>query len=69
MSTTLEPLDVFAEVTGLRHLESEPDRPDERYARDTCDSVRDLICEAEREAFRPVGTDMLGHALEQFCDE
>ncbi|WP_254838961.1 ATP-dependent DNA helicase [Natronomonas marina] len=27
MSATLEPLDVFAEVTGLRHLESEADRP------------------------------------------
>ncbi|PSP96241.1 ATP-dependent DNA helicase, partial [Halobacteriales archaeon QS_1_68_44] len=27
MSATLEPLDVFAEVTGLRHLEREADRP------------------------------------------
>ena len=27
MSATLEPLDVFAEVTGLRHLEREEDRP------------------------------------------
>ena len=27
MSATLEPLDVFAEVTGLRHLEREDDRP------------------------------------------
>jgi DNA excision repair protein ERCC-2 len=27
MSATLEPLDVFAEVTGLRHIEAEEDRP------------------------------------------
>ena len=42
---------------------------DERYAKESWDSVRDLLGEAEREEFRPVGTDMFGYALEQFWGE
>ena len=41
---------------------------DERYARESWDSVRDLLGEAERDEFRPVGTDMLEYALGQFWD-
>jgi DNA excision repair protein ERCC-2 len=41
---------------------------DERYARKSWDSVRELLGGTEREEFRPVGTDMLGYALEQFWD-
>ena len=42
---------------------------DERYAKESWDSVRELLGEAEREEFRPVGTDMFGYALEQFWGE
>ncbi|CAI48571.2 DNA repair helicase Rad3 [Natronomonas pharaonis DSM 2160] len=42
---------------------------DERYARESWDSVRDLLGEAEREEFQPVGSDMLDFALEQFWDD
>ncbi len=42
---------------------------DERYANTSWDSVRELLGEAEREEFRPVGTDMLEYALAQFWDE
>jgi DNA excision repair protein ERCC-2 len=41
---------------------------DERYAADSWDGVRGLLGEAEREEFRPVGTEMLEYALEQFWD-
>ncbi|MDR9380775.1 MAG: ATP-dependent DNA helicase [Natronomonas sp.] len=42
---------------------------DERYAKESWDSVRDLLGEAEREEFNPVGTDMFDYALEQFWGE
>ena len=42
---------------------------DERYAKESWDSVRSLLGETEREEFRPVGTDMFGYALEQFWGE
>ena len=41
---------------------------DERYAKDSWDSVRGLLGEAEREEFRPVGTDMFDYALGQFWE-
>ena len=41
---------------------------DERYAKESWDSVRELLGDAEREEFHPVGTDMLDYALEQFWD-
>jgi len=41
---------------------------DERYARESWDSVRGLLGEAEREEFRPVGTDMFEYALGEFFD-
>ncbi|MEF8914815.1 ATP-dependent DNA helicase [Natronomonas sp.] len=46
--------------TGVRVL------CDERYARDSWDSVRELLGEAEREEFQPVSTDMFDFALERF---
>jgi DNA excision repair protein ERCC-2 len=39
---------------------------DERYAKESWNSVRSLLGEAEREEFRPVGTEMLEYALEGF---
>ena len=39
---------------------------DERYAKESWNSVRGLLGEAEREEFRPVGTEMLEYALERF---
>jgi DNA excision repair protein ERCC-2 len=42
---------------------------DERYARESWDSVRDLLGEAEREEFQAVSTDMLDVALERFWGE
>jgi len=42
---------------------------DERYAKDSWDSVRGLLGEAEREEFRPVGTDMFDYALERFWED
>lgn len=39
---------------------------DERYARESWDSVRDLLGEAEREEFQPVSADMLDVALDRF---
>jgi len=39
---------------------------DERYARESWDSVRGLLGEAEREEFDPVSTDMFEFALERF---
>ena len=39
---------------------------DERYAKESWNSVRGLLGEAEREEFRPVGTEMLEYALEGF---
>ena len=42
---------------------------DERYARDSWDSVRPLLGDAEREEFQPVSPDMLGFALERFWSE
>jgi DNA excision repair protein ERCC-2 len=41
---------------------------DERYAKESWDSVRDLLGEAERGEFQPVGTDMFGYALDQFWE-
>jgi DNA excision repair protein ERCC-2 len=41
---------------------------DERYAKTSWNSVRELLGEAEREEFRPVGTEMFEYALEQFWD-
>jgi DNA excision repair protein ERCC-2 len=41
---------------------------DERYAKQSWNSVRGLLGEAEREEFRPVGTEMFEFALEQFRD-
>ena len=40
---------------------------DERYARDSWDSVRDLLPPEEREEFQPVSPDMLSFGLDQFC--
>jgi DNA excision repair protein ERCC-2 len=48
------------EETGVRVL------VDERYARESWDSVRDLLSPSEREEFRPVSPDMLGVGLERF---
>jgi DNA excision repair protein ERCC-2 len=42
---------------------------DERYARESWDSVRNLLGEAEREEFQPVGTDMFDYALDRFWSE
>ena len=42
---------------------------DERYAKESWDSVRDLLGEAERGEFQPVGTDMFEYALDQFWEE
>jgi DNA excision repair protein ERCC-2 len=42
---------------------------DERYAKESWDSVRGLLGAAEREEFQPVGTEMLGYALDQFWEE
>jgi DNA excision repair protein ERCC-2 len=39
---------------------------DARFARDSWDSVRDLLPESEREAFQPVSPDMLSLGLERF---
>ena len=39
---------------------------DERYARDSWDSVRDLLGDVEREEFQPVSPDMLELGLERF---
>ncbi|QLD89716.1 ATP-dependent DNA helicase [Natronomonas salina] len=41
---------------------------DERYARESWDSVRDLLGEAEREEFQPVSADMLDVALDRFWE-
>ena len=41
---------------------------DERYATESWDSVRGLLGEAEREEFRPVGTEMFEYALDGFWD-
>ena len=41
---------------------------DERYATESWDSVRGLLGEAEREEFRPVGTEMFEYALESFWE-
>jgi DNA excision repair protein ERCC-2 len=41
---------------------------DGRYARDSWDSVRDLLPPAEREAFQPVSPDMLSLGLDRFWD-
>ncbi len=41
---------------------------DERYAKQSWNSVRELLGEAEREEFRPVGTEMFEFALERFWD-
>ncbi len=41
---------------------------DERYAKASWDSVRGLLGEAEREEFRPVGTEMFEYALDGFWD-
>jgi DNA excision repair protein ERCC-2 len=48
------------EETGVRVL------LDERYARDSWDSVRDLI--PDHEGFSPVSPDMLSLGLERFWD-
>ncbi len=39
---------------------------DERYARDSWDSVRGFLPETEREEFRPVSADMLSYGLDRF---
>ena len=39
---------------------------DERYARDSWDSMRELLGAAEREEFDPVSPDMFEYALERF---
>jgi DNA excision repair protein ERCC-2 len=39
---------------------------DERYARDSWDSVRDLLPPGEREEFQPVSPDMLAFGLDRF---
>jgi DNA excision repair protein ERCC-2 len=39
---------------------------DERYARDSWDSVRGFLPETEREEFRPVSADMLSFGLDRF---
>ena len=39
---------------------------DERYAKPSWNSVRELLGEAEREEFRPVGTEMFEYALDGF---
>ncbi len=41
---------------------------DERYARESWDSVRDLLPPAERAEFQPVSPDMVGLGLERFWD-
>jgi len=41
---------------------------DERYARDSWDSVRDLLPPGEREEFQPVSPDMLSFGLDQFWE-
>jgi DNA excision repair protein ERCC-2 len=41
---------------------------DERYARDSWDSLRGLLGEAEGEEFDPVSTDMFEYALERFWE-
>ncbi len=42
---------------------------DERYARDSWDSVRGFFPETEREEFRPVSADMLSFGLDRFWSE
>ncbi len=48
--------------TGVRVL------VDERYARDSWDSVRGYFPDGEREEFRPVSPDMLSYGLDRFWD-
>lgn len=42
---------------------------DERYAKTSWNSVRDLLGQAEREEFQAVGTEMSEYALDQFWEE